>query len=342
MDLSADRWRNITPAERHTLARHLASELPSGFVFDRVATFRLGERQQDVALYRNGGASFALLPGGVVTVGYDPNKAWEPSPDELESWQGSAEEYGIEGTIGDYIGKVTLPLRCVRLAPLLMETTASELGWDRIGLDDPEVKAILREHGDRTNITVVGGRDDAKTRVHRDEKGRLTAEHSIPRTHAQLAEELAKSGFRFPSSDEWEYACGAGSQTLFRWGDHVPCDRYPTDISPEEAAWRREWALSGGNLSPPAEKFVSDWTCHWQPNAFGLLIASDPYKYELVAEIGMTRGGDGGTMVCGGVGFFMGWLTLATAYFEDNSCKHDPAESISPGYTIGRRVLELR
>lgn len=341
MDLSADRWRNITPAERDSLARRLARELPSGFVFDRVANFRLGERQQDVALYRDGNASFALVPGGIVTLGYDPNRAWEPTSDERESWQGSVEEYGIEGTIRDHIAKVTLPLRCVRLSPLLIETTASEFGWERIGLDDPEVKAILRDHDVRTNITLVG-EAGTNTRVRRNEEGQLTAERSIRRTHAQLAAELAKSGFRFPSSDEWEYACGAGSQTLFRWGDHAPCDRYPTDLSPEEAAWRREWALSGGKLSLPAEKFVSDWTSHWQPSACGLLIASDPYKCELVAEIGMTSGGDGGMMVCGGVGFFMGWLTLATAYFEDDSCKHDPAESILPGYTIGRRVLELR
>jgi hypothetical protein len=99
--------------------------------------------------------------------------------------------------------------------------------------------------------------------------------------------------------------------------------------------------LSAGKFERPAEGFTSSWEYHRQPNAFGLLIASDPYKYELVAEIGVTRGGDGGCTICGGAGFFIGWLTLATAYFEEHSCKHDPAEPISPGYTVGRRVLEL-
>ena len=87
---------------------------------------------------------------------------------------------------------------------------------------------------------------------------------------------------------------GCGSTTLFRWGDHVPCDRYPTDISPVEAAWRRKWVLSLGRLEYPPEGFIADWDYHRQPNAFGLFIASDPYKYELMAEIGTTRGGDGG------------------------------------------------
>jgi hypothetical protein len=156
-----------------------------------------------------------------------------------------------------------------------------------------------------------------------------------------LAAQLANTGFRFPTSHQWEYACGGGAPTLFRWGDHVPCDRYPTDVSPAEAAWRIQWVLSGGKLERPAAGFVSDWDCHRQPNAFDLFIASDPYKYELTAEISVTRGGDGGSMICGGAGFFMGWLTLATAWFEEHSCQHDPSEPIHPGFTIGRRVLEL-
>jgi hypothetical protein len=62
----------------------------------------------------------------------------------------------------------------------------------------------------------------------------------------------------------------------------------------------------------------------------------------LVSKIGITRGGDGGSTICGGAGFFDGWLTLAKAYFEEHSCKHDPLEPITHGFTVGRRVLELR
>jgi len=62
---------------------------------------------------------------------------------------------------------------------------------------------------------------------------------------------------------------------------------------------------------------------------------------ELDLSIERWDGGDGGCTICGGAGFFIGWLTLATAYFEEHSCKHDPTEPIAHGYTIGRRVLEL-
>jgi hypothetical protein len=340
MDFSAERWEGVNSSEREALAKRLAAQLPSGFTFQAIRRSWLGEAQHHVALYRLGDATFALIPGAVVSLGYDADRAWEPNSDELESWQGTSKEYGIAKTIRDYIAEVTLRVRRVELAAFLIETSAGELGWQPIGVDDPEVQGILREYPAQSQMEVSRG--DASTRVRRGQEGEIIAERSLSRTHAHLAEELAATGFRFPTSDEWEYACGSGAQTLFRWGDHVPCDRYPTDVSPAEAAWRRRWALSAGKLERPAEGFAPDWDYHRQPNAFGLLIASNPYKYELVREVGVTRGGDGGCTICGGAGFFIGWLTLATAYFEKHSCKHDPTEPVSHGYTVGRRVLELR
>jgi len=99
--------------------------------------------------------------------------------------------------------------------------------------------------------------------------------------------------------------------------------------------------LSAGELEYPPEGFYSDWDYHRRPNAFGLFIASDPYKAELVGDRDTTRGGDGGCTICGGAGFFAGWLTLATAYFEEGTCREDPAEPVAHGYSVGRRVLPL-
>ncbi len=101
-------------------------------------------------------------------------------------------------------------------------------------------------------------------------------------------------GFRLPTFDEWEYACSGGARTLFRWGNDCPTDCYPIE---------------------------SRWKGHRQPNAFGLRIASNPYDSEYCVqqernkERLVVRGGDGGSAICGGIGYFYGWIPLASAYY---------------------------
>ena len=314
MDLTAKRWDALSPAERRATAKAVARELPAGFEFDAIRACRLGQVRKSVAFFRRGDRKFVLIPGGTVEVGYNRDRRWVPNPDELGSWTDTGEEYGRRGSITKHIARVTTKRRKIKLAPLLVEAIAGEVGWEPVPLHDPEVRQIRRQYRRGPQVTVY--RDGVSTRVRRLEDGSVVAERSRPRTHGQLAAELQKAGFRFPTSDEWEYLNGAGTPTLFRWGDHVPCDRYPIDVGPK-------------------------WDLHLRPNAFGLHIAYNPYHMELVAEVGTTRGGDGGNTICGGAGFFVGWLTLATAYFEREVCRHDPNETLMEGYCIGRRVLEL-
>jgi hypothetical protein len=49
-------------------------------------------------------------------------------------------------------------------------------------------------------------------------------------------------------------------------------------------------------------------------NAFGLHIATDPYKWEFCAELDVFRGGDGGEAWCGGAGILAIWRALGTPY----------------------------
>ena len=305
-ELTLDNWDRSTAQECRARAKQLARELPQGFAFRALELHKLGDQQHRMAVYSFEDTEFVLIPGGEVTLGYDAKRHWEPTPEEKESWQGTVEEYDLRFSIRKYIAKVTRRPKRVSLKPFLIEIAAREIGDEAfLPVDENSVEG-LEEF-----------------------------------THVKLAKLLAKTGFRFPTSDEWEYACSGGATTLFRWGDHVPCDRYPIDISPAEEEWHRQWFLSGGKLKYPPEGFASAWDLHRRPNAFGIFIASDPYKNELVAELGTTRGGDGGSMICGGAGFFAGWMTLATAYFQKEACKHDPQEPIESDFTIGRRVLPL-
>jgi hypothetical protein len=295
----------------------------------------------DVALFEGDGSMFALVPGGTHEIGFEAGP-WEPTKEEAESWAGTAEEYGIETSLREHVASATLGRRTVTLAPFFIETRAAEVGWRDVPVEDPDVRDAVKGFAKkRGRGSVEFGHGGRRFKVARDDAGLITARQSTDPTHAALSADLARKGFRFPTADEWEYLCGGGSASLFRWGDHVPCDRYPTDISPAEAAWRREWVLSNGKLEYPANGFEPDFDLHRRPGALGVYIASDPYKMELTTDPKVTRGGDGGAMICGGAGFFVGWLPLATAYFESHACEHEAGEPVAVGYAVGRRVLAL-
>lgn len=129
----------------------------------------------------------------------------------------------------------------------------------------------------------------------------LTVEHDGTDDHESVMARLEWRGLRPPTPDEWEYDCGAGATTLFRWGDEYP------DGEP-----------------------YGDVPLIQRPNFFGLVIADDPYRAEFTTDPAVLCGGDGGSALCGGYGPLLSWITLATAYREPTL-----AGVVYEGYLVG-------
>jgi hypothetical protein len=291
--LTLKQWDVMSRPERKQFGKSLLPRLPDSFYFCGIETCRLGDNAHHMARFEFEGSSFFFIPGNKLRLGYNDKRDWRPNEEEQQSWHNTQSSWGVRLTIHQYIRERTLRPRSASIAPFLMEATPREVGWESVTLSVAEARKMLGRHI----------------------KKETTIRRSGAITHQQLTADMAVRGFRFPTSDEWEYACGGGAKTLFRWGDHVPADRYPTDE---------------GQL----------WDLHRRPNAFGITIAVNPYKHELVEDPHVVRGGDGGSTICGGFGFFAGWLPLATAYFEDDTCTSSGTGTIS-GSALGRRVFPL-
>jgi hypothetical protein len=230
------------------------------------------------------------VPGGQVTVGFDGDR-FEPTAQQQASFADSADEYGVDGDIRQFTDSVTARLRTVVVPPLLVAVDAVEAGAVAVSPDHPDiVRRVDRfRHRPRSAAESAPGQVEwsnaARVILRPDWSVEAAWLLGSPSYEGELAR-LAGLGQRLLTPDEWEHACGAGATTLFRWGDGNP------DGDP--------WSATTGP--------------HRGPNLFGLHIGQDPYCEERTATRDVVCGGDGGSVVCGGAGSFLSWLTIATAY----------------------------
>jgi hypothetical protein len=170
-DLTAGDWLALSGGEAERIAATIARQVG--------ARHELHDR---TAFFERDGLRFALVPGGTVSLGFDPDR-FTPSARLRDGFAAAKAEFGLPGTVGEYIAGTTSPAREVTVPALLIATKAQESGW--LILDDED--------------------DDP------DDDG-----------HAWVTAGMARRGLRLPTPDEWEHACGAGATTLFRWGDDYP------------------------------------------------------------------------------------------------------------------------
>jgi hypothetical protein len=308
-DLSAARWRELSDDSAVSVARVIARENQLGLV--EVRSHEYAGRHQRIALFERAGMRFSLVPADRVVLGYDGGR-FVPSPRQAASYAGSASEYGLP-PITEFIESMTSPERVMQLPAMLVGVEALDACVTAVAADDPRVQALAAAASPGGGAMAFGPRGNVKAEF--DQAGQVRSARVVTRvSYGNALDEAASLGVRPATPDEWEHACGAGARTLFRWGEDTTGDRYP---SSQRAGQHRE------------------------PNVWGLMIGQDPYRHEWTTEPGIVCGGDGGGATCGGSGFFLGWLTLATAYRDKDFGAWLNSENGYIGELLIRPVIDL-
>lgn len=242
-------------------------------------------------VFEKGGREFVFVPGDTVTLGWEQFAIGlnQESQDELENL---LREWEIDRSPEDFIGESMTPVRQVTIGPMLVGRKLEEVGWESVPMNDPRLTA----HPDwLENLQKWTNKDSQRfeisqcVRFERSDNGwRAWLWHPVdyPKFRISLLWEL---GATLPTPDEWAYLAGGGCRTLFPWGDGLDNSMHLHHFEDPE------------DRGKPYDME--------EPNFFGLSIAYDPYKRELVEAGALTTcGGDGGCNICGGMGPLLGYL----------------------------------
>lgn len=319
--LYRENFQRLLVSERETILKDLANKKP-GFQFKRLERFERFGQATNTAIYEFENSEFVFVPGDTVILGWDSFEVGMDSATREELME-SLEEYGVTN-LEDFLKENMSEVRTVDIGPMLVERNLNDIGWVRIdfesidSLKDESVKKAIDEvKSGKCKQYIIN--EELRLRKNNDE---IIADVYEFISYDEFVNEIIKSGFRIPTEDEWEYLCGGGTRTLFRWGDSFDYDMHLyhfEEITPN----KKEYDLE-------------------KPNQFGISIGYDPYKYEVLMDSKQfLKGGDGGCNICGGLGMVLGYLSVSTYYRDINSFELDYEEDLDGEFTFYRRIIRL-
>lgn len=292
-------FNKLETAEKRSLMQQIAKQY--GLTFKELQSFERWGQSCTTGVFEKSGQEFVFVPGDTVTLGWEHFVIGldEDNLAELD-YIFREKEMEYSGTREDFIRESMAPVRQASIPPLMVGRELEEIGWEPVELDDPRLTAHpdwleeFREFAatEKGSLTLAGC-----ARFERDGDGwQVCLYHEVD--YLAFRELLRKQGLSLPTADEWAYLCGGGCRTLFPWGDGLDYSMHFYYFEAQEEQGK------------PYDME--------EPNFFGLSIAYDPYKREVVeADALTTCGGDGGCNICGGMGMVLGFLPCSPHYKPD-------------------------
>ena len=257
----------------------------------RFETFTKYSKSIFTAIFKYKESEFVFVPGDKVVLGYEgyPKNLSNESLEQLKYFSENPNEF-----LEEYIKNNFSKIREVTIKPMLVERKLQIVGWRKSNLEE------LKDYDIELLNEYNKFKSEDYNRLTLDETARFTKiENNIEIelydniTYDELCHNLKDEDFSLPNLDEWEYLCGGGCRTLFPWGNDIDYNM---------------------NLLHYSKKRDNKYDLE-EPNFFGLSIAYDPYKMEIIeADEFMYKGGDGGCNICGGSGMFLGYLPCSPYY----------------------------
>lgn len=220
------------------------------------------------------------------------------------------------------------PVRTVSIPPMIVERLVRGIGYVPVPLDDERLTTdsffekamhtLKTSPNEKYSYTV-----DESYRLEKN-GNEICAFLYEPCSYDELIQEIASAGFRLPSEDEWEYLCGGGTRSLYPWGDRLDHQKKYHHFAADK---------------DKSEPYFLD-----TPNHFGIVIANNPYHYEVMMDSEwFLKSGDGGCSICGGEGLDAGYLSVATYYRDVNIFDEEMnfKDEITGDYTFVRRIKRI-